>query len=181
MSQQQRSMARCYFNRHTKQFDAPSENCVYRVLKSVPVLAFQEAVWAWQKARHGTSDGDVVVLDGKALRGSQGTQLVGAINARSGRTVGVETVAKKSNEIPAGRTLLDRLDMDGTIALMDAMHTQVETARTVVQEGGGDYVLIVKDNQSGLLEKAQHLLPEDFSPSAHGGRGRPRANRMACH
>lgn len=181
MSQQQRSTARCYFNRRTKQFDAPSENCVYRVLKSVPVLAFQEAVWAWQKARHGTSDGDVVVLDGKALRGSQGTQLVGAINAGSGRTLGVETVAKKSNEIPAGRTLLDRLDLDGTIALMDAMHTQVETARTVVQEGGGDYVLIVKDNQSGILEQAQHLLPEDFSPSAHGGRGRPRADRMACH
>ena len=33
---------------------------------------------------------------------------------------------------------LDRLDLDGTIALMDALHTQVATARCVVQEGGGD-------------------------------------------
>jgi hypothetical protein len=169
MTQKQRCMARCYFNPRTRQFDAPSENCVYRVLKAVPVLAFQQAVWAWQKQRHGTGDGDVVVLDGKALRGSQGAQLVGAINARSGRTLGVETVAQKSNEIPAGRTLLDRLDLDGTIALMDAMHTQVETARTVVQEGGGDYVLVVKGNQSRLLQQAQHLLPENFSPSTHGG------------
>jgi predicted transposase YbfD/YdcC len=76
----------------------------------------------------------------------------------------VETVDQKSNEIPAGRTLLNRLDLDGTIALMDAMHTQVETARTVVQEGGGDYVLVIKGNQSGLLEQAQTLLPESFSP-----------------
>ena len=59
----------------------PTENCVYRVLKVVPVLRFQQAVWAWQKARLGGEDGDVVVMDGKGLRGSQGTQRVGAINA----------------------------------------------------------------------------------------------------
>ena len=31
-------------------------------------------------------------------------------------------VADKSNEIPAGQTLLERLDLDGTIALMDFPH-----------------------------------------------------------
>jgi hypothetical protein len=29
----------------------------------------------------------------------------------------------------------------------------VETARSVVQEGGGDYVLFVKGNQDGLLKQ----------------------------
>ena len=127
-------------------------------------LAFQQALWAWQKARLGSSDGDVVVLDGEALRGSGSTQLVGAINARNGRSVGVEVVSDKSNEIPAGQTLLERLDLNGTIALMDALHTQVETARAVVQGGGGDYVLVVKGSQGDLQEKAQSLLPETFSP-----------------
>ena len=111
----------------------------------------------------------MVVLDGKALRGSLGTQLVGAINAKSGRALGVQTVSDKSNEIPAAQTLLDRLELDGTIALMDAMHTQVQTARAIVQEGGGDYVMFVKGNQAGLLKQAQHFLPEDFSPSAVAG------------
>jgi len=161
----QRAAMRCWFNRKTKTYDPPSENCVYRVLKAVPVLEFQQAVWAWQQARHGGRDGNVLVLDGKALRGSQGTQLVGAINAQSGRTLGVETVADKSNEIPAGQTLLGRLELDGTIALMDALHTQVQTAHTIVQEGGGDFVLVVKGNQPNLLQQAQHFLPEDFSPS----------------
>jgi len=110
-----------------------------------------------------------VVLDGKALRGSQGTQLVGVINAQSGRTLGIQAVADKSNEIPAGQSLLDRLELDGTIALMDAMHTQVQTARAIVQEGGGDFVLFVKGNQSGLLAQAKHFLPEDFSPSTVAG------------
>jgi hypothetical protein len=116
----------------------------------------------------------VVVLDGKALRGSLGTQLVGAINAQSGRSLGVETVADKSNEIPAGQTLLDRLELEGTIALMDALHTQIRTAQGIVQEGGGDFVLFVKGNQGNLLDQSKHFLPEDFSPGAAAGRVWPR-------
>jgi len=164
LSPSQRAALGCWFNRRTRTYEPPTENAIYRVLKAVPVLEFQQAVWAWQQARHGSQDGSVVVLDGKALRGSQGTQLVGAINAQSGRTLGVERVSAKSNEIPAGQTLLDRLELDGAIALMDALHTQVQTAHTIVQERGGDFVLVVKANQSGLLAQAQHFLPENFSP-----------------
>ena len=170
----QRASVSCWFNQRTRTYDPPSENAVYRVLKAVPLLEFQQAIWAWQAGHLGAQDGQVVVLDGKALRGSQGTQLVGAINARSGRTLGVEAVADKSNEIPAGQTLLDRLELDGTIALMDALHTQVKTAHGIVQEGGGNFVLFVKGNQSGLLTQAQHFLPEDFSPATPAGRTGPR-------
>ncbi len=170
LTRKQRASLRCWFNARTRCYEVPTENCFYRVLKAVPGLAFQQALWAWQKARLGAADGDVVVLDGKALRGSGPTQLVGAINAASGRTLGVEPVAQKSNEIPAGQTLLDRLDLDGTIALMDALHTQVETARSIVQEGGGDYVLVVKGNQGDLQKQACHFLPEVFSPSISNGR-----------
>lgn len=181
LSPTQRAAFGCWFNRRERRYEVPTENCVYRVLKAVPVLTFQQGLWAWQKRRLGRADGDVVVLDGKAVRGSRGTQLVGAINARSGRALGVEAVADKSNEIPAGQTLLERLDLDGTLALMDALHTQVETARSVVQEGGGDFVLVVKGNQPTLLDQAKNLLPEDFSPSSDDGRCRPRAPRMAGH
>lgn len=181
LSPTQRAAFRCWFNPKERRYDVPAENCIYRVLKAVPVLAFQQAVWAWQKQRLGRADGDVVVLDGKAVRGSQGTQLVGAINARSGRALGVEAVADKSNEIPAGQTLLERLDLDGTIALMDALHTQVETARTIVQEGGGDFVLVAKGNQKRLLAQSQHLLPEAFSPSGNDDRRGPRTPGVARH
>jgi len=75
----------------------------------------------------------------------------------------VETVATKSNEIPAGQTLLDRLELEGTIALMDALHTQVKTAHAIVPEGGGHFVLFAKGNQGHLLDQAKHFLPEDFS------------------
>jgi hypothetical protein len=176
LSPKQRSNLRCWFNWRTRKYDVPTENCIYRVLKAVSVQGFQQALWMWQKARHGAEDGDVVVMDGKALRGSGKTQLVGAVNARSGRTLGVEAVADKSNEIPAGQTLLDRLDLDGSIALMDALHTQVETARGIVQDGGGDFVLFVKGNQETLQKQARHFLPEDFSPSTLSDREGARPN-----
>ena len=181
LSPTQRAAFGCWFNRQTKRYDAPSENCVYRVLKAVPVLEFQQALWAWQKVRLGHADGTEVVMDGKALRGSLGTQLVGAISARSGPTLGVEAVARKSNEIPAGQTLLDRLELDGAIVLMDALHTQVQTARAVVQAGGADYLMVVKGNQGRLQEQAQLSLAESFSPSVHDAQCRSRQNRVAGH
>jgi hypothetical protein len=66
----QRAAVRCWFNARTRTYEAPTENCIYRVLKAVPVMEFQQALWLWQHARHGAQDGSVVVLDGKALRGS---------------------------------------------------------------------------------------------------------------
>src|SRR5258708_1941365 len=57
LSPTQRSNLRCWCNGRTRSYDVPTENCIYRVLKAVPVLAFQQALWMWQKARHGGEDG----------------------------------------------------------------------------------------------------------------------------
>ena len=51
----QRANLRCWFNPRTRRYDVPAENCFYRVLKAVPVLVFQQALWAWQKARLGAA------------------------------------------------------------------------------------------------------------------------------
>jgi predicted transposase YbfD/YdcC len=59
--------------------------------------------------------------------------------------------------------------LDGTIALMDALHTQVATARSIVQESGGDFLMVVKGNQGDLQKQACHFLPEVFSPSVSNG------------
>lgn len=170
----QRAALNCWFNRRTRQYEVPGENCFFRVLASVSVSDFQRVIWQWQARRRGFLDGPVLALDGKTLRGSGTTHLVGAVNLQSGRTVGVERVADKSNEIPAGQTLLGRLELDGLTVLLDALHTQVQTARAIVQEGGGGYVMVVKGNQSGLLEQAHTLLPEGIPPCSGHARNQRR-------
>jgi predicted transposase YbfD/YdcC len=51
------------------------------------------------------------------------------------------------------------------IVTLDALHTQRDTARIIVQEKHSDYLMTVKDNQKELLEKIQRLPEEAFSPS----------------
>ena len=82
-------------------------------------------------------------------------------------------VKEGSNEIPAAREQLAKMDLPGKTVLADALHTQVETAQQVLFAGGGDYLLTVKDNQKGLAQTLDRLLtPGKFSPSAHGADAR---------
>ena len=59
--------------------------------------------------------------------------------------LGQEAVAEKSNEIVAIPLLLQRLDLNGALVTIDAMGTQTEIARTILDRGG-DYILTLKEN-----------------------------------
>jgi predicted transposase YbfD/YdcC len=52
---------------------------------------------------------------------------------------------------------LAKLDVVGKIVLADAAHTQVATAKQILYEQGGDYLLTVKKNQKGLFETLSTL------------------------
>jgi predicted transposase YbfD/YdcC len=67
---------------------------------------------------------DQVSADGKELLNSQGAAVVSACSVQTGRWLGLEPVAEGSNEIPAARNLLRRVDLDGTLVTNDAMHRQ---------------------------------------------------------
>ena len=77
-------------------------------------------------------------------------------------------VAVKTNEIPvAQETVIPPLDLEGRFASLDALHTQDETARRVVLEAGGDYLLTAKKNQPTLLANIQKQVAApraDFPP-----------------
>ena len=168
LTRAQRVRLRCWRNPKTHEYEVPAENCLYRVLTAVPVPELGRALVQWQQLRHGAHDGDVLALDGKTLKGSHSTHLVGALNLGSQRWLDLERVPDKTNEIPAAQTLIQRLELDDMIAMLDALHTQTQTARAIVQEQGGDYVLGLKGNQPGLQRQAQTLLPASFPPSAGG-------------
>jgi predicted transposase YbfD/YdcC len=66
-----------------------------------------------------------------------------------GVTLAQHAVDDKTNEITAVETLLGQLVLEGRIVTMDALLTQRHVAQTIVDKGG-DYVMIVKDNQPQL-------------------------------
>jgi predicted transposase YbfD/YdcC len=69
-------------------------------------------------------------------------------------TMAQRAVHAKSNEIPEATGLLDQIDVTGMVTTTDALHTQRATAHAIVADHHAHYVMIIKGNQSTLLEAA---------------------------
>ncbi|MCY0963414.1 ISAs1 family transposase [Streptomyces sp. H27-H5] len=96
-----------------------------------------------------------VAVDGKAARGSRtdvapAAHLLSAVTA-AGRTVSQLRVPDKTNEITAFASLLDPFDLTGTVVTADALHTQREHAKWLVEAKNAHYLLVVKGNQPRRL------------------------------
>jgi hypothetical protein len=156
-------------------YPAPSQPTFCRLLRAVDPGQVEAAVLAFQQQIRGpTPKDEIVALDGKAAKRSQGEQLLTAVTVPSLYYMGSEPVpVDKTNEIPVARALIKRLDVAGRLVGLDALHTQVETACDIVQEAGADFMLTVKDNQKGIRRTVKSLFaatPAAFSPSAgHAG------------
>jgi hypothetical protein len=151
-------------------YTPPSESTFARMLLHLDNQALQRSMLRWLDHVLGKRDptGDQVSADGKELLNSQGLEVVSAYSVDSGRWLGSEAVTEGSNEIPAVQRLLRRVDLEGSLLTADALNTQTETARIIVQEKGGDYLLTVKGNQPGVAANVQQLhssLSRAFSPS----------------
>ncbi|MEI7733788.1 MAG: ISAs1 family transposase [Verrucomicrobiota bacterium] len=155
------------WDRHTKRQRCPRKTTFGRVLAAVDATILEAILLAWQQRLTGPPQDALVIVDGKAMRHG-GVEMVNAVNGQGQYLGGVITPAK-SNEIPAARQLLRRLDLNRKIVLADALHTQVETAQQILYEQGGDYLLTVKANQPTLQRTLQTLFAQQvFSPSSPG-------------
>ena len=95
-----------------------------------------------------------IALDGNTLRGSNkqgapGVHLLSALAHHVGVTLAQDAVDDKTNAITAVEPLLSPLVLEGRLVTMDALLTQRRIAQTIVDKGG-DYVMIVKENQPQL-------------------------------
>lgn len=156
-----------------RRYIAPHAETFRRALGAVDAAALDRVVGAWlfDQARRGRVDTDqlVLALDGKSLRGAlredgRAVHLFSAMVHGTGIVVGQEEVDQKSNEITAFRPLLERLELTGALVTADAMHTQRDHARFLVEDKGADYLLQVKDNQPSLLAAIKVIPESDFGP-----------------
>jgi hypothetical protein len=141
-----------------RRYRPPAETTFYRFLTGVDSDALQQALQAWQEHQLGRRPAidDVVAVDGKELLSSQGVKVASAYAVKSGRWLGSQMVATKSNEIPAVQQLLRIIPLrEGDKVTGDALNTQQETAQIIVQERGADYLLPVKGNQPGIAATLQ--------------------------
>jgi len=136
----------------------PSHDTFERVFQRLCPDAFQRCFLAWLRQLHAQVGGEHFAIDGKTLRRSGSPanglgplHLVSVWATRANLTLGQVAVDEKSNEITAIPKLLELLDLHGALVTLDAMGCQKKIAQRIV-DGGGDYVLTVKENQGHLYE-----------------------------
>ncbi len=138
----------------------PCAATLHTIFRHVNRDEFEAHLGTWADSVVGSlpaapeTPGTAVALDGKTLRGSKkqgapGTHLLSALAHQVGVTLAQHAVDDKTNEITAVETLLHHLVLEGRIVTMDALLTQRHVAQTIV-DTGGDYVMIVKENQPRL-------------------------------
>ena len=156
---------------NTGKLRPPSEPTIRRTLSRIDADELDRRVGAFL-SRIGLSE--AVAFDGKTLRGSgQGEQkpqhLMSVVTHKTPVVLAQRAVGEKTNEIPEARPLLEPLELRGRVVTADAMHTQKDLARYIVEEKGADYLFTVKDNQA-TMHKLLAAQDWDLSPPVHRDR-----------
>jgi DDE_Tnp_1-associated/Transposase DDE domain len=131
-----------------------SKSALADLFGRLDVTAFEAALSRWIASRLAPEQQLHVCIDGKTARGSRdgavpGQHLVAAYAPAAQAVLAQLRVDAKTNEHKAALELLGILPIRGCIFTGDAMFCQRDICAKIVA-GGGDYVLIVKDNQPSL-------------------------------
>jgi len=165
----------------------PSHDTFNRVFAALDPEEMEKGFVAWVSSIVRLTAGEVVAIDGKALRGTRETgkktlvHMVSAWAESNGLVLAQRKVDEKSNEMTAIPKLLDALELAGTVVTIDAMGCQREIAGRIVEKKA-DYVLAVKGNQGLLSEqvKDSFLLLESDAVAEEIDCGHGRVERRRC-
>ncbi len=152
----------------------PSDDTFRRLFARLDPEQFGRCFLSFAQSLHTHTKGEVIALDGKAVRhsfdaatGQAAIHLVSAWATESGLALGQVKVDSKSNEITAIPALLKLLDIAGCVITIDAMGCQRAIAKQIVDKKG-DYVFSLKGNQSTLHEDVKLFFEDarahDFYP-----------------
>jgi predicted transposase YbfD/YdcC len=149
----------------------PSHDALNDVFNALDGNLFKTCFSNWVETLRD-ADPEIIAIDGKTSRraharskGRGPLHLVSAWASRQRLVLGQEATADKSNEITAIPLLLERLELAGALVTIDAMGTQVEIAKAVV-DGGGDYLLALKANWPALFAEVETFFADPANRSA---------------
>lgn len=148
----------------------PAQSTLSEVFRALDAAALERALSRWVASRQADAGWRAIALDGKTLCGSAdgeapGVHLLSAYAPEAKAVLAQMRVDAKTNEHKAALELLGVLPLKDKVVTGDAMFAQKDVAEAI-REAGGDYVLVVKDNQRDLKEDIRVALQGDpgFSP-----------------
>ncbi|QFQ99377.1 ISAs1 family transposase [Streptomyces phaeolivaceus] len=176
---------------------APSHATLTRLLAALDGDALDAVIGVYLAERDHTDAGttgfaprSAIAVDGKALSGSAHRQqrhrhLLSAVTHTPTVTLAQREVGAKTNETAAFRSLLEPLDLTGTVVAFDDLHSVKDQVRWLVQEKKAHYIAVIKGNQPTASAQIK-AMPWEQGPVAHTvsgpgtGDGSPARSRP-CH
>ena len=159
----------------------PTHDTFNRLYAALDSKELGQCFLSWTQSVTKLTAGEVVSIDGKALRGSRDQakkSIVHMVSAWAGINnivLGQQKVDSKSNEITAIPPLLAVLVLKGCIVTIDAMGCQKDIASAIVAKEA-DYILAVKGNQGELHQHVQEsflfIQPSSVAQEIDLGHGR---------
>lgn len=144
------------------------ELCILSICRNVvndTLIIGEEA----QKIQKEIKEIKEISIDGKAIRSTnnhgdpeKALQIVTAYDVNARIPVAQTEIKDKTNEITAGRELLNMFEVKGAIITADAIHCQKETIKQIVDKGG-EYVIQLKENQKNLYKDISLLFDDNLA------------------
>jgi len=164
LSQSQRRAVGIRRRAGSNRYSAPDQSSFSRMMSRVDVEIVEKVLIDWQACIRGPVPQDeIIAMDGKVPAHSGGKNIVTAITSPSQHYLGCIVTGEDTNEIIAARELCEKIDLDGRLVSLDAIHTQTETSHVIV-EAGGDYLYTVKDNQPQLRKRIEKIVDDPATP-----------------
>ncbi|MCY7355939.1 MAG: ISAs1 family transposase [Rudanella sp.] len=136
-------------------------------------MKFEECFLNWTLGVCKLTDGEIISIDGKKLRGSYdkhdkkaAIHMVSAWANQNRLVLGQVKVDDKSNEITAIPQLIKALVLTGCIVTIDAMGCQTEIAQLII-DADADYVLALKGNQGTLHQHVKDSFERELPTHAY--------------
>lgn len=154
----------------------PCANCFADLFKLIDPEDFERAIREWTSCLEGLEiDEDslrAVSIDGKSLCGTfqphqRALHLLAAMDHQTGYVLSQMCVDPQTNEAKTALLLLKNLVLKGQVIVGDAMFCQHEVCQKIL-DGGGDYFVVVKENQPTLRRDVELAFADAraFSPLA---------------
>lgn len=140
----------------------PSHDTIERIMRWLDPEEFRKCFLNWVRGVAKLTNGEIVAIDGKALRGSKDGEkgpiyIVSAWARANGIVLGQMKVNEKTNEIKAIPELLKLLTVKGCIVTIDALGCQKDIAKEIISKEA-DYVLSLKENHPLLHQEIEQFF-----------------------
>lgn len=149
----------------------PCANTYRTLLARLPAERFEELIQRWIEPLLPAPASDslqALAMDGKTLCGTLGAfdravHLLSLLHQQTGGVLRQLQMPPETNEHKAALTLLKAVVLKGRLITGDAIFCQRDLCQQVVDDGG-DYLLVVKENQPELKAAIEAEFQPGFSP-----------------